>query len=66
MSRGSVVDIATTYLLDDRKVGVWVPVGSRIVTSPYRQDRLWGTLSFLSNGYLGLFPPRNKSVGVWN
>jgi hypothetical protein len=29
MSRDSVVSIATGYGLDDRGVGVWVPVGSR-------------------------------------
>jgi hypothetical protein len=29
-SQDSVVGIATSYGLDDREVGVWVPVGSRI------------------------------------
>jgi hypothetical protein len=33
-SRDSVVGIATDYGLDDRGVGVWVPVGSRIFSSP--------------------------------
>jgi hypothetical protein len=32
--------IATGYGLDDRGVGVRVPVGSRIVSSPNRPDRL--------------------------
>jgi hypothetical protein len=34
--------IATGYGLDDRGVGVRVPVGSRIFSSPSRPDRLWG------------------------
>jgi hypothetical protein len=40
--RNSAVGIATGYGLDNREVGVRVPVGSRIFTSPYRPDRLWG------------------------
>jgi hypothetical protein len=39
-SRDSVVGIATTYGLDDRGVGVRVPVGSRIFSSRNRPDRL--------------------------
>jgi hypothetical protein len=38
----TIVGIATSYGLDDRGVGVRVPVGSRIFSSPCRQDRLWG------------------------
>jgi hypothetical protein len=38
----SVVGVATGYGLDDRGVGVRVPVGSRIFSSPRRPDRLWG------------------------
>jgi hypothetical protein len=45
--------IATGYGLDDRGVGVRVPVGSRIFTSPRRPDRLWGPPSLVSNGYWG-------------
>jgi hypothetical protein len=33
----------TGYGLDDRGVGVRVPVWSRILSSPRRPDRLWGT-----------------------
>jgi hypothetical protein len=55
-SRDSIVCIATGYGLDDQGVGVGVPVGEKIFTSPFRQDRLWSPPSFLSNGYGGLFP----------
>jgi hypothetical protein len=48
--------MATGYGLDDRGVGVQVPVGVRIFTSARRQDRLWGPPSLLFNGYWGLFP----------
>jgi hypothetical protein len=56
MSRDSSVGTATGYGLDDRGVGVGVPVGSRIFSSPHRPDRLWGPPTLLSNGYLGFFP----------
>jgi hypothetical protein len=52
----SVVGITTGYELDDRGVGVRVPVGSRIFPSPCRPDRLCGPPSLLSNGYRGLVP----------
>jgi hypothetical protein len=44
--RDSVVGIATTYGLDDREVGVRVPVRVRIFTSTCRSD-------LLPNGYRG-------------
>jgi hypothetical protein len=40
MSRDSEVGIATSYGLDDRGVGVRVPVGSGIFSSPNCPDRL--------------------------
>jgi hypothetical protein len=39
MSRDSTVGIATEYELDERGVGVRVPVGSRIFSSRRRTDR---------------------------
>jgi hypothetical protein len=50
MSRGSSVGIATGYGQDDREVVVRVPVGSRILISPYRPHWLWG----LPNRVLGV------------
>jgi hypothetical protein len=54
-SRDSVVGIATGYGLDDREIGVRVPVGPRIFSSPLRPDRLWDPPNLLSKGYRGLF-----------
>jgi hypothetical protein len=45
----SVVGTATCYELDDRGAGVRVSVGSVILTSPYRPDRLWDPPSLQSN-----------------
>jgi hypothetical protein len=53
-SRDSAVGIATGYGLEDQEVGVRVPVGSRIFSSPRRPVRLWGPPSLLSNGYRGV------------
>jgi hypothetical protein len=55
-SRNSVVGIATVYGLDDRRVGVRVPVGSRIFSSPRRPDRLWDPSNPYPMGTVGSFP----------
>jgi hypothetical protein len=41
------------YGLDDRGVGVRVPVVSRNFTSPCRPDLLWGSPNLLCSGYRG-------------
>jgi hypothetical protein len=56
MSRDSVVGIAIGYRLDGQGVGVRVPGGSIIFSSPRRPHRYWGPPNLLSNGYQGLFP----------
>jgi hypothetical protein len=55
-SRDRVIGIATNLGLDDREVGVRLPIESRIFFPPRRPNRLWGPLNLLSNGYRGLFP----------
>jgi hypothetical protein len=55
-SRDSAVGIAAGYGLDDRGVGVRVPVGSRIFSSPRRPDWRWDPPKLLSNGYRWFFP----------
>jgi hypothetical protein len=60
-SRDSVVDIATSYGLDDREVGIRVPVVSRIFSSPRRPDRFWGPANLLSNGYRGVKQPGREA-----
>jgi hypothetical protein len=47
---------ATGYGLDNRGVGIRVPVWSRIFSFPSRRNRLWDPPNLLSNGYWGPFP----------
>jgi hypothetical protein len=63
-SRDSAVGIATGYGLDYQGVGVQVPVGARIFTSPCSPDRLWGLHHLLSKGYWGIFPQGQRGRGV--
>jgi hypothetical protein len=49
----NTVGIATGYELDDKGVGVRVPIGSRVFSSPCRPDRLWDPPNLLSNEYWG-------------
>jgi hypothetical protein len=49
-SRDSSVGIATGYGLDNGGVGVRVPVGPRIFSSPRRPDGFWGPNSLLLYG----------------
>jgi hypothetical protein len=57
--------VGSGYGLDDREVGVRVPVGSRIVSSLRRPDRFWGPSNLLSKGYKRLFPGGKAAGGVY-
>jgi hypothetical protein len=61
--RFSAVGIATGHGLDDRGVGVRVPVGTRIFSSPRRPDRLWDSPSLLSIASGGALSPGVKRQG---
>jgi hypothetical protein len=56
--------LCTGYGLDDRGVGVRVPVRSRVFCSPHHSDWLWGLANILSDGYQGLFPQGQSSWSV--
>jgi hypothetical protein len=64
-SRVSAVGIATGYRLDDRGVGVRVPVRARFFSSLQRPGRLRDPRSLLSKGNMGLFS-WGKAVGALN
>jgi hypothetical protein len=49
VSRDCAVGTATSYWLDDREIGIRLPVGSRIFPSPCRQTSY-------PMGILGFFP----------
>jgi hypothetical protein len=61
-SRDRAAGIAAGYGLDDREVGVRVPVRSRIFSYLLSPDRLWGPPSLLSNGYCGFFSGVKRPV----
>jgi hypothetical protein len=63
-SQDSAIGIATGYELHDRRVGVRVPVGSRIFSSsPQRPDRLWGPPSLFIQWVPGNLSPGIKREG---
>jgi hypothetical protein len=55
-SRDNSVSIVTGKWLDGQGVGVRIPIGSRIFSSPRFPDRFWGPSSLLSNVYRRHFP----------
>jgi hypothetical protein len=59
-SRNSAVGIETGYGVDDQGVGVRVPVGSRIFSSPRRPDRLWGSTQLPVQCMPGVLSPGLK------
>jgi hypothetical protein len=59
------ISIVIGYGLDNRGVGVRVPVEARIFSSPCHPNGLWGSLSLLFNVYWGSFL-RGKVAGVWS
>jgi hypothetical protein len=56
--------IAAGYGLHGPEVGVRVPAGATIFSSPYRLDRIWGPPCHLSNGYRGAFSPGCTATGA--
>jgi hypothetical protein len=52
----SVVVIGTGYGPDDRKFGVRIPIGSRILSSPLHPDQLWGPPASYKMGTGALSP----------
>jgi hypothetical protein len=63
INRDSVVGVTNGYGLDGKGVGVRIPVGSKIVSSPRRPDRLWGPPNLLSDWYRGTLSQELKRPG---
>jgi hypothetical protein len=64
VSRDSAAGITTGYWLDDRGIGVRVPVGLKIFTSSCRPNRLWSPpKTSYPMGTGGSFPGR-KAAGA--
>jgi hypothetical protein len=61
-SLGSTVSIAIGYRLDDRVVAFEVPVGSRVLISRYRPDRMWVPPGHLLQGFF----PGVKRASAWS
>jgi hypothetical protein len=55
LSDTPAVDIATSYGLEGRGVGVRVPVDAIFFSPPRRPQRFWGPPSFLAKCYRGFF-----------
>jgi hypothetical protein len=65
VSWDSAVGTVTGQEFNDRgRVGVRIPVRERILTYSYLTDRLWGHLSFVSNGNREL-SLGGKAAGAW-
>jgi hypothetical protein len=63
MNLDIIVGITTSYGLEDRGIGVRVPVGQIILSSPRHPDQLWGPPNLLFNGYRGAISPGVKRPG---
>jgi hypothetical protein len=57
------IKVATGNGLGDRRVGVRVPAGSTILTSPYRPDQFWGPSASHPTGTGSSFPG-GKAAGA--
>jgi hypothetical protein len=63
--RDSVIVIETGYGLDDKGIGVRVPVGSRTFSSPCRPVWIWVHPTFYEMSNEGSFR-RGKEAGAWS
>jgi hypothetical protein len=61
--RDSSVGMATSYGLDDKGIGVGIPVGARFFSYPCRPEQFWGPPSLLSMD-IGVYFPRDKAAGT--